>query len=86
MTPAGIRQTGAEVITYGAPVAPGFMLLAYLGDVPILGLPGCVMHDKVTSFDLVLPRLLAGEKLSRSDLIRWGCGGFVSKVSGVQVS
>ena len=50
-------------------------LLAYRGEVPVMGLPGCVMYDKRTVFDLVLPRIMAGERLSREDLARYGEGG-----------
>ena len=47
-TPSSIRATGAEVITYGAPVLPGAMfMLAYLNDIPIIGLPGCVIEIPV---------------------------------------
>ena len=57
VTPTAILKTGAELITYGAPVLPGAMfLLAYKGDIPILGLPGCVMYSKTTIFDLVLAK------------------------------
>ncbi len=76
-TPASIRAAGAEVVTYGAPVFPGAMfLLAWLGDVPVLGLPGCVMYFRASIFDLVVPRLLAGEKVSRNDIVRLGHGGY----------
>lgn len=76
-TPLAIKNTGAEIVTYGAPVLPGAMfLLAYAdGNVPILGLPGCVMYAKRTIFDLVLPRILAGEKLTREEFDRLGEGG-----------
>lgn len=75
-TPLAIRNTGAEILTYGAPVLPGAMfMLAYKGDVPIMGLPGCVMYSKRTIFDIVLPRILAGEKLASKDFIHLGEGG-----------
>lgn len=75
-TPGAVKATGADIITYGAPLFPGAMfLLAYLNDIPIVGLPGCVMYHKATVFDLVLPRLLTGERLSRQDLTRLGHGG-----------
>ena len=65
VTPTAIKESGAELVTYGAPVLPGAMfLLAYNGDIPILGLPGCVMYSKRTVFDLVLPRVLSDEKLT----------------------
>lgn len=80
VTPSGIRLSGAEIVTYGAPVLPGAMfMLAYLDDMPIVGLPGCVMYSKRTVFDLVLPRLLAGEKLTRKDIVLLGHGGLCSR-------
>lgn len=76
MTPAGIRAAGGRVVTYGAPVLPGAMfMLAYVGDIPLLGLPGCVMYCRTSVFDLVLPRLLAGEEITREDIVRMAHGG-----------
>jgi hypothetical protein len=76
LTPSSIRASGAEVITYGAPVLPGAMfMLAYLGGVPIIGLPGCVMYHETSIFDLVVPRILVGERLTREDIISYGHGG-----------
>jgi molybdopterin biosynthesis enzyme len=78
-SPTAIRSTGARVVTYGAPVFPGAMfMLAYLGAVPILGLPGCVMYHRTSIFDLIVPRILAGESLTREDFIDLGHGGFCS--------
>lgn len=79
-TPGAIKALGAEIVSYGAPVLPGAMfLLAYYTfegkNVPVLGLPGCVMYAKRTVFDLVLPRVLAGEKLKKEDLSVYGEGG-----------
>lgn len=76
-TPGAIRDTGAEIVSYGAPVLPGAMfLLGYFPEgVPILGLPGCVMYAKATVFDLVLPRIAAGVRVSRADLKSLGHGG-----------
>ena len=76
-TPAAIRSVADEVITYGAPVLPGAMfLLAYYGeDIPIMGLPGCVMYARRTIFDLVLPRIMAGEVLKAEDFHVLGEGG-----------
>jgi molybdenum cofactor synthesis domain-containing protein len=76
-TPTAIRETGADVVTYGAPTYPGAMfMLAYLEGVPVVGLPGCVMYHKASIFDLVVPRILAGEKLTRRDIVAFGHGGF----------
>ena len=79
-TPGAIRNTGADIVTYGAPVLPGAMfLLAYLEvegrTVPVMGLPGCVMYAKRTVFDLALPRILAGERLTASEISQLGEGG-----------
>ncbi len=75
-TPLSIRTAGAKVVTYGAPILPGAMfMLAYLDDIPVVGLPGCVMYHKTSIFDLIVPRLLAGEKLTRTDVTQLGHGG-----------
>lgn len=76
-TPLAIKNTGAKIITYGAPVLPGamFLLAYYEGDIPVMGLPGCVMYSKRTVFDLVLPRIMAGEKLTKEDISILGEGG-----------
>ncbi len=79
LTPASIKAAGGQVVIYGAPVLPGAMfMLAYLGEVPILGLPGCVMYHQASILDLVLPRLLAGEVLTRADFTVMGHGGLCS--------
>lgn len=69
-TPFAIREACGEIVTYGAPVLPGAMfLLSYYGEkqIPILGLPGCVMYARRTIFDLVLPRVMAGERLVKEE-------------------
>ena len=75
-TPLVIRNASDEVVTYGAPVLPGAMfMLAYAGNIPVMGLPGCVMYSKRTIFDLVLPRIAAGERLCAEDFTTLGEGG-----------
>lgn len=76
-TPGAIKASGAEIVTYGAPTLPGAMLcLGYFEDgTPIVGLPGCVMYAKATVFDLILPRMTAGVRIERRDIIRMGHGG-----------
>jgi molybdenum cofactor synthesis domain-containing protein len=79
-TPAAIRDAGAKIETYGAPVLPGAMfLVGYFEregrEVPVLGLPGCVMYAPATVFDLALPRIIAGEHLTRREIRHWGIGG-----------
>ncbi|MGI6712077.1 MAG: molybdopterin-binding protein [Bacillota bacterium] len=76
LTPAGIKKAGGNIVTYGAPVLPGAMfMLAYIGQIPVLGLPGCVMYHKTSIFDLVVPRILAGETLTIKDISRFAHGG-----------
>ncbi len=76
VTLEGIRLTGAEIINYGSPVLPGAMFLyAVLGEADILGLPACVYYNPTTIFDLVLPRVMAGERPSREEIRRLGYGG-----------
>ena len=80
VTPAGIKAAGGEIIAYGAPTLPGAMfMLAYMGQTPVLGLPGCVMYHKNTIFDLLIPRILAGERLQRRDISRLGHGGLCGR-------
>lgn len=77
-TPLAIKNTGARIVSYGAPVLPGAMfLLAYYGEaqVPVLGLPGCVMYAKRTIFDLALPRVLAHDLITAEELAALGEGG-----------
>ncbi len=77
LTPAAIRAAGGRIVTYGAPVLPGAMfMLAYIEDVPVVGLPGCVMYHRASIFDLVVPRILAGERVTKADIIQMGHGGF----------
>ncbi len=81
-TPAGIRAAGGKVVTYGSPTFPGAMfMLAYIGNIPVVGLPGCVMYARSSIFDLVVPRILAGEILTRADITVMGHGGFCESCS-----
>ena len=76
VTPSAIKDCNGKIVTYGAPVLPGAMfLLAYYKNIPILGVPSCAMYSKRTIFDLVLPRILADEKLSFEDIAKYGNGG-----------
>lgn len=76
VTRQGIALAGAVDIVYGTPVLPGAMfLVGYIGKVPVLGLPACGMFHKITVFDLILPRVLCGEKITRHDIAVLGHGG-----------
>lgn len=76
-TPGAIKESGAQIITYGAPVLPGAMfLLGYYDDgTPVMGLPGCVMYAGATVFDLILPKAAAGIKVNKKDIVKLGNGG-----------
>ncbi len=76
-TPGAIKESGAEIVTYGAPVLPGAMFLLgyYEGGLPVMGLPGCVMYADTTIFDIILPRVLAGVKVDKKDIAVLGNGG-----------
>jgi molybdenum cofactor synthesis domain-containing protein len=75
-TPASIRAAGGQEVTYGSPTFPGAMfMLAYIGDIPVIGVPGCAMYNKATVFDLIVPRILAGERLTKNDFTALGHGG-----------
>ncbi|MBM4274422.1 MAG: molybdopterin-binding protein [Deltaproteobacteria bacterium] len=76
VTRHAIRQAGATEVHYGSAVLPGAMfLVAYLGETPLLGVPACALHHPVTVLDLVLPRILAGERIGKVELALLGHGG-----------
>ena len=76
LTPGAIKAAGASVVSYGTPVLPGaIFMVAYLGSVPVLGLPGCVMFGKRTIFDVLMPRIAAGLPVTRREIRRLGHGG-----------
>jgi molybdenum cofactor cytidylyltransferase len=81
IAPRAIERAGGEVTCFGAPVDPGNLLLVgYLGETPILGAPGCARSRKVNVVDWVLPRLLAGDRLTRADIVALGAGGLLEDV------
>jgi molybdenum cofactor cytidylyltransferase len=81
ITPRAVERAGGRIVSVGAPVDPGnLLMLAYIDDVPVLGAPGCARSRKVNVVDWVLPRLLAGDRLSREDIIAFGEGGLLEDV------
>jgi molybdenum cofactor cytidylyltransferase len=81
MAPRAVERAGGEVTCFGAPVDPGnLLMLAYLDQTPILGAPGCARSPKDNIIDLVLPRLLAGDRLTQADIIAFGHGGLLEDV------
>ncbi len=77
VTRQGLLEAGATDLSYGTPILPGAMtLLARIGPVQVMGVPACALYFKTTSFDLLLPRLLAGRFPTRRDLAKLGHGAF----------
>ena len=76
VTRKGIQMAGATEMNYGSAVLPGAMFLAaYIGEIPLLGIPACGLYHRITVLDLVLPRILAGEMIGKADLAFLGHGG-----------
>jgi formylmethanofuran dehydrogenase subunit E len=77
VTRAALVDAGLHADHYGVPMLPGTMtLVGRLGGAAIIGVPACALFYKTTSFDVILPRVLAGQELRRKDLARFGEGGF----------
>ncbi len=80
LTPTAIRRLGAEIVSHGVPSQPGNMtLMAYLGDIPVMGVPGAAISLPTTVFDVLLPAVFAGERVTKDDLIRLADGGLCQK-------
>ena len=76
LTPTAVRQLGADIVTHGVPSQPGNMtLVAYLGDIPVLGVPGAAISLPTTVFDVLLPQIFAGDKITHAELIGLADGG-----------
>jgi molybdenum cofactor cytidylyltransferase len=81
ITPRAVERAGGRIVSVGAPVDPGnLLMIAYIDDVPVLGAPGCARSRKGNVVDWVLPRLLAGDRISREDVIAFGAGGLLEDV------
>lgn len=80
LTPTAIRRLGADIVSHGVPSQPGNMtLVAYLGEIPVLGVPGAAISLPTTIFDVLLPQIFAGEKITKQELIGLGEGGLCQK-------
>ena len=76
VTRKGISQAGATEMNYGAAALPGAMfMVAYIDKTPLIGVPACGLHHKVTVLDLILPRVLIGEYIGKKELAFIGHGG-----------
>ena len=77
VTRLGLLDAGLNDMLYGAPLLPGAMtLLGRMGEARVMGVPACALFYKTTSFDILLPRVLAGQELTRADLAAMAEGGF----------
>jgi formylmethanofuran dehydrogenase subunit E len=77
VTLEGLKDAGVTDILYGAPLLPGAMtMVARAGKIQVMGVPACALFFKTTSFDLLLPRLLAGLTITRLDIAQMAEGGF----------
>jgi len=76
LTPSAVRQLGADIVSHGVPSQPGNMtLVAYLGDIPILGVPGAAIKLPTTIFDVLLPQIFAGDRITKEELLQLADGG-----------
>lgn len=81
IAPRAVERAGGKIICYGAPVDPGnLLMLAELDHVPIMGAPGCARSPKDNIVDLLLPRLLVGDRLTPGDIIDFAHGGLLEDV------
>jgi molybdenum cofactor synthesis domain-containing protein len=76
VTRKGIKSAGATEMHYGAAALPGAMfMVAYINGTPLLGVPACGLHHRVTVLDLILPRILINEHIGKKELAFIGHGG-----------
>ena len=81
IVPSALTQAGGHITHYGVPVDPGTLLMmGYIGDTPVVGAPGCIKSPKTNVIDWILPRLIAGERLTRADLVAMGHGGLLDDI------
>lgn len=75
-----LARLGVSPERVGVPAHPGSLLwIAWRHDVPIIGMPTCGLFSKATVLDLVLPRVLAGERVGRAELAELGHGGLLTR-------
>lgn len=81
VVPAGIAAAGGRVLHFGMPVDPGNLLvLGAMGDIPVIGAPGCARSPKENGFDWILNRLLAGLEVTPEDITGLGVGGLLMEI------
>jgi molybdenum cofactor cytidylyltransferase len=78
VAPAAIVEAGGTIAHFGMPVEPGNMLLlARLGEIPVVVLPGCARSRRTNGLDWALARLMAGQPFGREEIMRMGVGGLI---------
>src|SRR6266498_987478 len=81
IVPGAVMRAGGQIESVGAPVDPGnLLMLAYIDQVPVVGAPGCARSRKTNIVDWILPRLLAGDRLTRRDIVELGHGGLLQDI------
>lgn len=81
VVPDAVERAGGRIEHYGVPVDPGnLLLLAYRGNMAIIGVPGCARSLKFNALDMILPRLVAGESITSEDLLGLGYGGLLEEI------
>lgn len=79
--PEAVELAGGSNEHFGMPVDPGnLLLLARIGSVPVLGLPGCARSPKLNGYDWVLERLAADLPVTRKDIVGMGIGGLLTEI------
>ena len=82
VVPSALLRAGGSITLHGVPVDPGTLLMmGYLGEVPVVGAPGCIKSPKTNVIDWILPRLLSGERLTRANLVSMGHGGLLKDIA-----
>ena len=82
VVPSALLTAGGSITLHGVPVDPGTLLMmGYLGDVPVVGAPGCIKSPKTNVIDWIVPRLLTGERLTRASLVSMGHGGLLKDIA-----
>lgn len=76
LTPTAVKRLGADIVSHGVPSQPGNMtLMAYLGNIPVIGVPGAAISMPTTIFDVLLPQMFTDEKITKENLVNLGDGG-----------
>jgi molybdenum cofactor synthesis domain-containing protein len=76
ITSQALADAGVEYEMKGTPLQPGNnFTIGYIGDVPVCAVPAAALHFTATSLDVLMPRMLAGEKITKEDLARLAHGG-----------